>query len=182
MEHGLDLDDDDFETVFHGAMHDAAYDSPCVPVPRPPRRGSWQSPTVEFLQRLPRNADALLARLREDNPGSWFGPFTAAVTALRTALVPADLRAVFYRALTALPGVSLDEDAVNVDGHACLAIVHDAGRTRTELMIDPSDGQFAGERDTLRSGSRCGLPAGTVISTTAVRTAVVDQAGARPAA
>jgi hypothetical protein len=178
---GSDLDDD-FETRFHGALHGVATDSPCVPALRPPRRGSWQSPTLEFLQRLPRDAEALLARLREDNPGSWFGPFTAAVTALRTALVPAELRAAFYRALTGLPDVRLDEDAVNVDGHACLAIVHDAGRTRTELMIDPADGQFAGERDTLRTDSRCGLRAGTVISTTAVQTAVVNRAGVRPAA
>src|SRR3954447_15301219 len=58
--------------------------------PRPPRRGSWQSPTPEFLQRLPRDPAELLVRLREDNPASWFGPFAAAVTALRTALVPAD--------------------------------------------------------------------------------------------
>jgi hypothetical protein len=144
-----------------------------------PRRGSWQSPTVEFLERLPRDPTALLTRLREDNPGSWFGPFAAAVTALRTGLVSADLRAALYRALTALPDVSL-RDAVNVDGRRCIAIVHDVGRTRTELMIDPVDGQFAGERDTLRSDSRSGLRAGTVISSTAVRTAVVDDVGKLP--
>jgi hypothetical protein len=144
-----------------------------------PRRGSWQAPTAEFLERLPRAPSALLTRLQEDNPGSWFGPFAAAVTVLRTGLVPADLRAALYRALTALPGVSL-RDAVNVDGHACLAIVHDVGRTRTELMVDPVDGQFAGERDTLRSDSRSGLRAGTVISSTAVRTAVVDDVGKLP--
>jgi hypothetical protein len=149
--------------------------------PRPPRRGSWQSPTPEFLQRLPRDPAALLARLREDNPGSWFGPFAAAVTALRTALVPAELRAAFFRALSALPGVHIGDEALNIDGQACLAIVHDAGRTRTELLLDPADGQFAGERDTVRADSRCGLPAGTVISTTAVRTAVVDAAGELPA-
>ena len=148
--------------------------------PRPPRRGSWQSPTPEFLQRLPREPDALLERLREDNPGSWFGPFAAAVTALRTALAPAELRSAFFRALSALPGVSFTESAVNVDGHECHALVHDAGRTRTELFVDPADGQFAGERDTLRTDSRAGLRAGTVISTTAVRTAVVDSAGQLP--
>jgi hypothetical protein len=150
--------------------------------PRPPRRGSWQSPTPEFLQRLPHDPAALLARLREDNPGSWFGPFAAAVTALRTALVPAELRAAFFRALSALPGVTFSDEAQNVDGHTCLALVHDAGRTRTELLLDPADGQFAGERDTLRTDSRCGLRAGTVISTTAVRIAVVDGAGEVPAA
>jgi hypothetical protein len=150
--------------------------------PSPPRRGNWQSPTPEFLHRLPRDPDALLARLREDNPGSWFGPFAAAVTALRTALVPAELRAAFFGALSALPGVSFTDDAQNIDGHRCLALVHDAGRTRTELLLDPDDGQFAGERDTLRTDSRCGLRAGTVISTTAVRIAVVDAEGELPAA
>ena len=157
-------------------------DTVFCPRPRTPRRGSWQSPTPEFLQRLPRDPAALLARLREDNPGSWFGPFAAAVTALRTTLVPAELRAAFFRALSALPGVSFAEEAQNVDGHACVALVHDAGRTRTELLLDPADGQFAGERDTLRVDSRCGLPAGTVISTTAVRTGVVDAEGEVPAA
>jgi hypothetical protein len=149
--------------------------------PRQSRRGSWQSPTPEFLQRLPRDPATLLARLREDNPGSWFGPFAAGVTALRTALVPAELRDAFFRALSALPGVSFVENTQNVDGHACVALVHDAGRTRTELLLDPADGQFAGERDTLRVDSRCGLRAGTVISTTAVRTAVVDAEGELPA-
>jgi hypothetical protein len=157
-------------------------DTVFCPRPRAPRRGSWQSPTPEFLQRLPRDPAVLLARLREDNPGSWFGPFAAAVTALRTTLVPAELRAAFFRALSALPGVTFTEDAQNVDGRACVALVHDAGRTRTELLLDPTDGQFAGERDTLRVDSRCGLPAGTVISTTAVRTGVVDAEGEVPAA
>lgn len=175
---GADLDDEDLGSTLHGQFHSAL----CAPAPRPPRRGSWQSPTTEFLQRLPRDPQVLLDRLREDNPGSWFGPFNAAVTALRTTLVPAELRAAFYRALVALPGVSIDEDVANVDGHASVAIVHDAGRTRTELMVDPVDGQFAGERDTLRADSRCGLRAGTVISSTAVRTAVVDAPGIRPGA
>ena len=52
--------------------------------------------------------------------------------------------------------------------------MHDVGRTRTELMIDPEHGQFAGERDTLRAESRCGLRAGTVISSTAVTVSVTD--------
>ena len=131
------------------------------------------------LAKGPVHGYGVITRLREDNPGSWFGPFAAAVTALRTGLVPADLRAALYRALTALPDVSL-RDAVNVDGRRCMAIVHDVGRTRTELMIDPDDGQFAGERDTLRSDSRSGLRAGMVISSTAVRTAVVDDVGKLP--
>jgi hypothetical protein len=161
---------------------DELFDEPVVPCAPPPRRrrGSWQDPTPEFFARLPRDAAALLAQLQEACPGRWFGPFTAAVTALRTGLVPADLRAPLYRALTGLPSVAVVEGVANLDGAACLALVHDAGRTRTELFVDPADGCFAGERDTLRVDSRCGLRAGTVISDTAVRTAVVDAAGAVP--
>ncbi len=122
-----------------------------------------------------------MQRLREENTGSWFGPFAAGVTALRTCLVPADLRAALCLALACLPGVRATEGVENVDGLACLALVHDAGRTRTELMLSPVDGQFAGERDTVRTGSRTGLAAGTVISSTAVRTAVVNAEGALPA-
>jgi hypothetical protein len=145
------------------------------------RRGSWKAPTPEFFARLPLDPQRLLAMLVEDNPGSWFGPFTAAVTALRTGLVPAALRSALYKALTGLPGVSVAR-AVNLDGLDCMALVHEGGRTTTELMIDPHSGQFAGERDTLRGASRSGLPAGTVISTTAVGTAVVDGPGLRPEA
>lgn len=150
------------------------------PVRHRPPAGNWQAPTVQFFQRLPRDPTVLLERLCADNPGRWFTPFAAAVTTLRTGLVPAALRRGLYRALTGLPGVSVVEHVPNIDGRDCLALVHDAGRTRTELLIDPVNGQFAGERDTLRADSRSGLRAGMVISTTAVRVAVVDQAGTRP--
>jgi hypothetical protein len=143
-------------------------------------RGNWQAPTREFFALLPRDPDALHARLREENPGDWFGPFTAGVTVLRTCLVPADLRAPLYLALARLPDVTAAEGVDDLDGRRCLALVHDAGRTRTELMISPEDGQFAGERDTLRMDSRCGLRAGTVISSTAAHTAVVDTEGDLP--
>ncbi len=161
---------------FTGADDDGEF---CGSRPERPR-GSWQTPTREFFAGLPRDAERLRTRLCAENPGSWFGPFTAGVTALRTCLVPADLRGPLYRALAGLPDVAATEGVPNVDGQQCLALVHDAGRTRTELMVAPGDGQFAGERDTLRADSRCGLRAGTVVSSTAVRTAVVDAAGDVP--
>lgn len=160
--------------------HAPLFDVGCAPT-RPRRRGSWQSPTPEFMAELPRDPSELLGRLREENPGSWFGPFAAAVTVLRSSLARADLRRALYRAVTGLPAVSVAAGVRNVDGHECIAIVHDTGRTRTELMIAPDGGGFAGERDTLRMDSRCGgLKAGTVISSTAVHTAVVDVLGEQP--
>lgn len=153
-----------------------------IPACRAPERprGTWRAPTPDFLALLPRDEDALLHRLRDDNPGSWFGPFAAALTALRTCLVPADLRLALARALCRLPGVRVVDEVENLDGQRCTALVHDAGRTLTELLFAADDGQFAGERDTLRLDSRCGLRAGTMISSTAVRTTVVDEEGALP--
>lgn len=162
----------------HGRFHDSAEGFCGMSTDAP--RGNWQAPTREFFARLPRDPAALHDRLLGENPGNWFGPFTAGVTVLRTCLVPADLRSMLYRAMARLPDVTAVEGVENVDGHQCLALVRDAGHTRTELMISPADGQFAGERDTLRTDSRCGLTAGTVISSTAVRTAVVDTEGHTP--
>jgi hypothetical protein len=165
--------------AFDAASDDDGWDAPtCLPAAQP--AGSWRAPTREFLARLPRDTDALLHKLCDDNTGSWFTPFAAGVTVLRTCLVPADLRAALCCALARLPGVTAAEGVTDLDGRACLALVHDVGRTRSELMLSPRDGQFAGERDTLRADSRCGLPAGTVISDVSVTTAVVDAEGALP--
>jgi hypothetical protein len=103
------------------------------------------------------------------------------VNVLRTALVPASLRSAIYTAVLGLPHVTRQDGVPDIDGRPCIAVVHDAGRTRTELLVTPRDGQFAGERDTLRTDSRFGLPAGTVISTTAVNTSTVDGLGELPA-
>jgi hypothetical protein len=150
-----------------------------------PRRrpGTWHAPTAEFLARLPRDPKALLARLCADGPEGRTAsqPFTRAVGALRSGLVPADLRAAFYAALVALPAVSVDEHAKDLDGHVRMALVHDDGPTRTELLVDPGDGSFAGERDTLRTASRLGLAVGTVVLCTTVVSTVVDTLGGLPA-
>jgi hypothetical protein len=149
-----------------------------------PRRrvGTWHAPTAEFLAGLPRDPTALLACLRADGPEGRTAsqPFTRAVGALRTGLVPADLRAALYVALTELPAVKVDDHATDLDGNARIALVHDDGPTRTELLVDPDDGGFAGECDTLRTDSRLGLTAGTVVLCTTVTNRVVDTLGGLP--
>jgi hypothetical protein len=150
-----------------------------------PRRrpGTWHAPNAEFLARLPRDPDALLARLCADGPEGRTAsqPFARALGALRSGLVPADLRSALYAALVALPAVSVDGCAKDLDGNPRVAFVHDDGPTRTELLVDPADGSFAGECDTLRSASRLGLAAGTVVLCTTVVNTVVDTLGGLPA-
>ena len=149
-----------------------------------PRRrpGTWHAPTAEFLARLPRDPQALLTRLQADGPEGRTAsqPFARAVGALRSGLVPADLRAAFYDALVELPAVKVDENATDFDGNPRIALVHDDGPTRTELLVDPADGSFAGECDTLRVASRLGLAVGTVVLCTAVVGSVVDTLGGLP--
>ena len=124
-----------------------------------------------------------LSCLRADGPEGRTAsqPFARAVGALRSGLVPADLRATLYAALTTLPAVEVDGHATDCEANPRLALVHDDGPTRTELIIDPVDGAFAGERDTLRTASRLGLAQGTVVLCTAVTTCVVDTLGGLPA-
>jgi hypothetical protein len=165
---------------FRAAHGDFYADLDELPARRRP--GSWHAPTTSFLAHLPRDPRALLRCLRADGPEGRTAsqPFVRAVGALRSGLVPADLRAALYAALMALPAVEIDEHATDCEGNPRLALVHDDGPTRTELIIDPVDGAFAGERDTLRTASRLGLAAGTVVLCTSVTTHVVDTLGGLP--
>lgn len=150
-----------------------------------PRNGSWQQPTTEFLAGLPREPRALYSRLDADSPRDrpgYVGAFVYARDALRTGLVPASIRAALYQALLLVPGMMLVDNAANADGQPGIALVMDGGVYRIETLIDPATGQFIGERETLTSDNLdLNLAAGTVIVSTAVTTAVVDEIEALPA-
>jgi hypothetical protein len=148
-----------------------------------PREGSWQDPTPSFLAALPRDPAALFARLQADAPDNGRGNaelLVYAADALRTGMVPADLRAALYQTLARLDGVELVDQATNLDGRGGTAIGIDDGQFRQDIIIDPSTGLFIGEREVL-TGDYDGAPDGTTFSYTAVDTAVVDSIGAIPA-
>ena len=146
-----------------------------------PGEGSWQLPTPEFLATLPRDPQRLLARLRADSPGEragYHGPLTYAVDLLRTGLVPPDLREGLYGALRA---AGATDGVVDLNGRRGRARARDDGRARTEGRVDPADGEFLGERQILtRVDADLGLPSGTVVLNTTVRTAQVGALGAEP--
>ena len=89
------------------------------------------------------------------------------------------MRATIYAGLRLLPAVAVGEVA-DLDGDLHPALVHDDGPVRTELLISPVDGQYAGERDTVRRPARVGPPVGTVIAESAVSSTVVGGLGALP--
>lgn len=146
------------------------------------RIGSWQDPTPAFLAALPRDSSALLARLRADAPDNGRGDMELMVYAadlLRTGLVPADLRAALYRALATLPDIDMVDRAATLDGQVGVALGMQDGQFRQDIIIDPATGAFIGEREVALEDID-EVPAGTVMSSTSLTTAVVDSLGATP--
>ena len=120
---------------------------------------------------------ALVQRLRDEH-----GQLVAfaAGSRLRTRLVPADLRAALCLALACLPGARATEGVET--STAWRASPRPRRRaTRTELTLDPSTASSPVSADTVRTGSRTGLAAGTVDQLHGVRTAVVNAEGATTA-
>jgi hypothetical protein len=144
--------------------------------------GSWSRPTPDFLAGLPRDPDQLFNRLKTDAPGNKRGDAEILVTAadaLRSGLIPADLRAALYRALGKLPNLEITEQVANLDGRRGTAYGLSNGSIRQEIIVDPTTGEFIGERETA-ARDLDSMPAGTVMTYTSVTTAVVDTMGTRP--
>lgn len=151
---------------------DGAFFGPVTP--------SWQAPTVAFLASLPRDPAELLGRIRHDAGDS--GPSRdgeALVTiadALRSGIVPADLRAALFRTAQLIPGVRVVDTETNLDGRPGVAVGRDEGQSfRQDIIFDPQTGQVIGERQVSLQASG-GVPAGTAYDFTAVRTDVVSTA------
>ncbi|GAA3868198.1 hypothetical protein GCM10022381_09500 [Leifsonia kafniensis] len=141
--------------------------------------GSVQSERV--LDQLPRDPSALRDHFYDEYSGGSSSidedVWVRITGLLRTGEVPADLRAALYRTLALIPGVTITEEEVTLDGQAGVAL----GRTepargsiaREEIIIDPITGLLIGER-TVTLADQEDIPAGTTISWSSVHTSVVD--------
>jgi hypothetical protein len=133
---------------------------------------------------LPRDPQKLLERIyveigsqgptREDAALGWIADL------LRNGTVPADLRASLYKAATGIPGVSVTEQQATLNGSTGIAIGRESSDRRRDLIIDPATGQYIGSREVSIDGFGS-VPAGTVLSSEAVTTSVVDAAPTGPA-
>ena len=136
------------------------------------------------IAKMPRDGDALLRYLYDHAVGSHSKEaiFSQIKEALRTGLVPADLRAAMYQALANLPGVYLAQGQTNLDGQAGVAISRkEPSRPWVDqIIIDPTTGLLIGVCDVVATGQWDPVPAGTVADWTAVKTSVVDQLPAGP--
>ena len=152
---------------------------------------SLLNPSGDYLARLPRDPDALLAALRKQNPMLRFPHldpkvanarlFDSMITILASGIAPADLRAALYEAARQIPGIQLQADAVNLDGKSgrAISLVEQFG-IRKELIIDSQTGLFLGLREVAtitapRNGDGDPMPMkrGDIVSWTSVSTRIV---------
>ncbi len=139
--------------------------------------GAWQVPDATFMAGLPRDVDALRARLYADTAGRGRSVDGEAVVyvadLLRSGIVPADLRRSLYAVLQTVPGVDLaaPQSVAGTRTGVVIAYTETAGllptgAERQELLLDPATGELLAER-TVRPGSE---PSGW----TTIERAVVD--------
>lgn len=136
------------------------------------RSGSWQDPSPAFIAGLPNDPKALRALLTEAVGDKSPAIFEAAADALKTGLLPANVRANLYAAISRLPGLTLTEDQANLDGQAGTSLGVDDGTVRHDIIIDPQSGAFIGERQ-IATAQFGPAPAGTLLASTSVTDSVV---------
>ena len=156
------------------------------PKAKPPKKcgdsSDWESPA--FYAQLPRDPDQLYAFLADLTKGRGSTPsvmFHYGIEILRSGLMPAELRAQWYRALAKIPGIKVLDAQANLDGRVGVALGLDDQHELRQLIIDPATGQFIGERSI--AGPQPDSPwikPGTELGSSAITTAVADRLGEVP--
>ncbi|MCP3800174.1 CU044_5270 family protein [Allokutzneria sp. A3M-2-11 16] len=142
-------------------------------------KGDWYNPTPEFLAALPKDPKQLYEKFVASFPGGDAAVVTSVGSLLNSGRVPADIRATIYRALALVPSLAVTADVANLDNRKGTALGVRQGAEFREIIIDPANGQYIGERSVMAE-TEYGLKPGTVRSYSAVKTAVVNGIGAVP--
>jgi hypothetical protein len=143
----------------------------------------WDSPA--FYAKLPHDPAALYAKLQSLTKGRGSTPsamFHFGIEILRAGVMPAELRAQWYRALAKIPGMTVLAAETNLDGRTGVALGLDDRHEIRQLIIDPVTGRFIGERSI--AGAEPDQPwikPGTELGASAITTAVTGNLGEVPA-
>jgi hypothetical protein len=122
---------------------------------------------LSALPRDPRALDRYLGRLSVPHPRGWGSPaareFTIIEMMLTSYVMPPRLTAELYRALGDIPGVTVDDHAVDVAGRPGVGFISPAlpGAGNTEIILSPRTYRLMG--DDLLLGPRHQLISGTAI-------------------
>jgi hypothetical protein len=146
-------------------------------------KGNWENPTPAFVAALPTDPQNLYDKLRSAMAEEGPSPDAAIVDfvqdSISRGLLPAGLRASLYRALALLPSLKISDRHANLDGRTGIALEIETHDRTQELIIDPTTGQYIGERETTTRDFGA-VKAGTVTSYTALSTAVASEIGEPP--
>jgi hypothetical protein len=141
-------------------------------------QGSWANPTPEFLAGLPKDPIQLYKRLLADS-GTEADAVIDVGNALSLGRIPAEYRALLYRAIAHAPNLHVTERVATLDGRTGTALGINAHGEVRDFVIDPDNGEFIGYREVL-SAEEHGMEAGTIRAWSSTTTAVVDTAGEGP--
>jgi hypothetical protein len=97
--------------------------------------------------------------------------------ALRSGLIPADLRAAFYKAAILIPGVTVTDRQATLNGRTGIAIgrTEPSTKIRQDIIIDPATGLMMGERQ-VSYATGTDVPPGTTVEWTSITTSVANNA------
>ncbi|MGI5500234.1 CU044_5270 family protein [Lentzea sp. CA-135723] len=153
------------------------------PKSKPPKvcgdQEDWDSP--EFYAKLSRDPEVLYGQIVKQNAHRSTEPapvFHYAVQVLAAGMMPADLRAQWYRAMAKIPGIQVFDQATTLDGRRGVSIGLTTENEQRELVIDPATGEFIGER-TLAGAKPydAWIPPGTETYARTITTKVVNGLG-----
>jgi hypothetical protein len=140
------------------------------------------------LLALPRDADALYARLRAAAVDCECGhnvddeTFTIVADTLHTTPLPRDLRAALLRAAALIPGIQFVAHERDAAGRRGIAVGHDYARRREALVFDGRTYELLGEttRQLARDEFAGGRPGQLLGATAYVRSGIVRSRAERP--
>ncbi|MER5299093.1 CU044_5270 family protein [Streptomyces lasiicapitis] len=107
-------------------------------------------------------------------------PFVVVGDITREALMPPEQAAALYLAAAKIPGVELDDDAVDAAGRHGVAITWENDGERSELIFDKKTKAYLGERSVLTEDKPFGKKGEVLANTAVLERKVVDKAGERP--
>ncbi len=101
--------------------------------------GGWDNPKADWVAALPTTVDGLRDKIYKDSKGSGTGAdneaFEVIAEALKTGRAPAQLRSKLFEVLKTIPGTTVTDESVDINGRTGVAI----GRMETNSSTDPAD-------------------------------------------
>lgn len=140
------------------------------------------SSSAAFYQQVPRDPAQLVEFMAAQTRGHGSTPlaeFRYATNVLLDGVMPAELRAAWYRAMAMIPGVAITADQATVDGRVGVAIGLSDAEEHDDVIIDGGSGEFLGLRQLVGEHSQDfpWLRPGTLVESSSVSTKIVNGVG-----